>query len=67
MMHRLDQFKPHSWSALNIWPNNYSNTIWIGRQNFSPVNSFQKWWNEEYIQQKEKRYDALILIASRIV
>ncbi|MEJ7822313.1 MAG: alpha-2-macroglobulin family protein, partial [Chitinophagaceae bacterium] len=58
----LDQFKPHSWSALNIWPNYYSNIRWNGRQNFSPINSFQKWWSEEYVQQKEKRYDELMSV-----
>ncbi len=56
----LDQFKPHSWSALNIWPNYYNNIRWNGIQNFTSVRSFEKWWNEEYVQPKEKRYDALI-------
>src|SRR5688500_20315952 len=48
----LDQFKPHSWSALNIWPgfNKFSN--WKGEQNFTSVRSFEKWWNEQYIQPK---------------
>ena len=56
----LDQFKPHSWNNLSsIWPN-YSSTI-NGRQDkiLSPVNSFEKYWSEKYIEQKEKRYDAL--------
>ncbi|MEO5783505.1 MAG: alpha-2-macroglobulin family protein, partial [Ginsengibacter sp.] len=56
----LDQFKPHNWSAIDIWKNNYHTNNWNGSQNFSSVQSFQKWWNEEYIQQKEKNYDALI-------
>ncbi len=58
----LDQFKPHSWSALNIWPNYYNNIRWNGTQNFTSVRSFEKWWNEEYVQPKEKRYDALISV-----
>ncbi|HEV8080345.1 MAG TPA: alpha-2-macroglobulin family protein, partial [Chitinophagaceae bacterium] len=58
----LDQFKPHSWSALNIWPNYYSNIRWNGTQNFTSVRSFEKWWNEEYIQPKEKTYDELMSV-----
>ncbi|MEO6136675.1 MAG: MG2 domain-containing protein, partial [Ginsengibacter sp.] len=56
----LDQFQPHSWQSLNsIWPTYYSPTNWIDRQNFTTVNSIEKYWSEKYIQQKEKRYDAL--------
>jgi hypothetical protein len=61
----LDQFKPHSWSVLNIWPNYYSNIRWNGNQNFIPAQSFQKWWIEEYIQPKEKRYDELMSVGYR--
>ena len=55
----LDQFKSHSWSDLNIWPNYSGYNTWTGNQNFTFVQSFEKYWNEEFIQQKEKRYDAL--------
>ncbi len=61
----LDQFKPHSWSALNIWPNYYNNIHWNGTQNFTSVRSFEKWWNEEYIQPKKKRYDELLSVGYR--
>ena len=56
----LDQFKPHNWSGLNIWPNNYNSASWNGQQNFTSVRSFEKWWNEDYLKQKEKIYDELM-------
>ncbi|HUS00851.1 MAG TPA: alpha-2-macroglobulin family protein [Chitinophagaceae bacterium] len=56
----LDQFKPHSWSGLNIWPSFHKYSNWNGGQNFTSIQSFEKWWNEEYIQPKEKRYDMLL-------
>ncbi len=56
----LDQFKPQSWNDLSsIWPTYSGYNSWQGRQSFTPVSSFQKYWNEKYIEQKEKRYDAL--------
>src|SRR5687768_7389515 len=35
----LDQFKPHSWSILDIWPNYYKYNNWTGVQNFTSVQS----------------------------
>ncbi|MEP6628780.1 MAG: hypothetical protein ABJA32_12385, partial [Ginsengibacter sp.] len=55
----LDQFQPHSWSALNVWPTFSGYNAWQGRQNFISVQSIEKYWNEPYVQQKEKTYDAL--------
>jgi uncharacterized protein YfaS (alpha-2-macroglobulin family) len=55
----LDQFKPHSWNAIDIWKNNYHTNNWNGSQNFTSVESIQKWWNEIYLTSKEKIYDAL--------
>jgi uncharacterized protein YfaS (alpha-2-macroglobulin family) len=55
----LDQFKPHSWNRLDIWPNYNGYNIWNGQQNFIGVNSFEKYWNEKMIPQKEKNYDVL--------
>jgi uncharacterized protein YfaS (alpha-2-macroglobulin family) len=55
----LDQFKPHSWNSLDIWPNYNGYNTWNGRQNFIGVNSFEKYWNEKMIPQKEKNYDEL--------
>jgi uncharacterized protein YfaS (alpha-2-macroglobulin family) len=56
----LDQFKPHSWSTPGIWPTYSGGNTWIANQNFTFVQSFQKYWNEPIIQQKEKVYDALV-------
>ena len=55
----LDQFKPHSWDALDVWPTYSGYNTWQGRQNFISVQSIEKYWNEPYIEQKEKTYDAL--------
>ncbi len=55
----LDQFKPHSWDALNVWPAFSGYYTWQGRQNFISIQSIEKYWNELYIQPKEKTYDAL--------
>ncbi|MEO7833772.1 MAG: alpha-2-macroglobulin family protein, partial [Ginsengibacter sp.] len=55
----LDQFKPHSWNTLDIWPNYKGYNTWQSNQNFTSVNSFEKYWSEKYIAQKEKVYDAL--------
>ncbi len=63
----LDQFKPHSWSSLDIWPNYSGYNTWAGGQNFSPVQSIEKYWNEKYIDQKEKRYDALNYYTGNII
>jgi hypothetical protein len=60
----LDQFKPHTWSALDIWPTNYNYENWDGSQNFHSIQSMEKYWAEEYIQQKEKRYDVLNFIGN---
>lgn len=58
----LDQFKPHNWTALNIWQNYSGTQNWNSTENFTSVNFFEKWWSEEYIQQKEKIYDAFLPI-----
>ncbi len=55
----LDQFKPHSWDALDVWPAYSGYNTWQGRQNFISVQSIEKYWNELYVQQKEKIYDEL--------
>ena len=55
----LDQFKPHSWNSLDIWPRYSGYNTWQAQQNFTTVQSFEKYWNEGYIQQKEKTYDVL--------
>jgi hypothetical protein len=53
----LDQFKSHSWSTPDIWPNYNGHNTWNGQQNFIGINSFEKYWSEKMIPQKEKNYD----------
>ncbi|HVZ97692.1 MAG TPA: MG2 domain-containing protein [Chitinophagaceae bacterium] len=55
----LDQFKPHSWNALDVWPTNHFYDSWAYNQNFNSNNSFEKYWSEKYTVQKEKSYDRL--------
>src|SRR5665647_1261772 len=42
----LDQFKSHSWSDLNVWPTYSGFNTWSGNQNFTFVQSIEKYWNE---------------------
>jgi uncharacterized protein YfaS (alpha-2-macroglobulin family) len=56
----LDQFKPHGWTALNIWPG-LSNTINWMENGFEVVNSAEYNRNEEsYERPLPKSYDQLI-------
>jgi uncharacterized protein YfaS (alpha-2-macroglobulin family) len=55
----LDQFKPHSWSSLNIWPGLYNTISWtsIG---FSDAGSDEYNQNEyDYTAAEPKTYDRL--------
>ncbi len=49
----LDQFKPHSWSKLNIWPGLYNAVNWTG-------NGFEEMESEEY---NKMDYDELSGVA----
>ncbi len=60
----LDQFKPHSWNRINIWPSLYNTISW-------EENGFEKVESEEYNEAEEKyleiynkRYDYLAFIES---
>jgi Bacterial Alpha-2-macroglobulin MG10 domain/Alpha-2-macroglobulin family/MG2 domain len=55
----LDQFKPHNWSRINIWPSLY-NTINWEENGFTKVASeeFNK-TDIEYVSGKDKTYDRL--------
>lgn len=55
----LDRFKPHSWSDLDVWPTFFNNNNWASNQNFNSIQSFEKSWGENFIQQEEKTYDRL--------
>ncbi len=55
----LDQFKPHNWSRINIWPSLYNTVQWT-ENGFTKVESEE--YNRrayDYISEKEKRYDML--------
>ena len=56
----LDQFKPHGWSALDIWPS-LSNSLYWTENNFGIVNS-QAYNTKEsnYASVPAKTYDALL-------
>jgi hypothetical protein len=56
----LDQFKPHNWSNLSIWPSYYVNQNWNGNLNFVGIASNQKRNEENPIIFLDKRYDLLI-------
>ena len=42
-----------------MWPTFSGYNTWVGNQSFSSVQSIEKYWNETYVQQKEKVYDVL--------
>ena len=56
----LDQFKPHGWSGLNIWPGLYNSVSWK-EDGFSEVNSEEYNKREyNYIGSYPKSYDRLL-------
>jgi TonB-dependent SusC/RagA subfamily outer membrane receptor len=61
----LDQFKPHSWYMPAIWPNNMNTLYWNGSNNFTDVQS-----QEKYVQEKitplVKNYDRLYSLQQEI-
>jgi hypothetical protein len=56
----LDQFRPHQWSAPGIWPVYARTFVWRGGQNFSSVQSLQKWIPYNDYRQGGKQYDQLL-------
>jgi uncharacterized protein YfaS (alpha-2-macroglobulin family) len=55
----LDQFKPHSWNRINIWPSLYNAVNWL-EKGFNKVES--EAYNKReatYVQPLNKRYDRL--------
>ncbi len=60
----LDQFKPHNWSALNIWLSLYNPVSWM-ENGFGAVNSEE--YNKrvyEYLTADPKSYDRLLPVFS---
>lgn len=56
----LDQFVPHSWNKPNIWPYYYNNHSWSGTQNFTQIQSTQRYINDQQAKYVDKRYDYLL-------
>ncbi len=55
----LDQFKPHSWSSINIWPVLYNSVSWMDN-GFGIINSDEYNKKEyEYLSLPSKIYDQL--------
>ncbi len=55
----LDQFQPHNWSSLNIWPSLYNMVSWV-KTGFTSVNSEELNKRDyTYLPVPAKRYDML--------
>ncbi|HRE37970.1 MAG TPA: alpha-2-macroglobulin family protein [Chitinophagaceae bacterium] len=55
----LDQFYSHNWNEPSIWPYYYNNKTWSGSQNFSQLQSYQKYVYAEESKYVTKAYDYL--------
>ncbi len=55
----LDQFYQHNWSQPFIWPYYYNSKNWVGSQNFTRIESNQRFISEEESKYVDKRYDYL--------
>ncbi len=55
----LDQFYPHGWGQPSIWPYYYNSKTWNGTQNFTRIESQQRYINDEESRYVDKRYDYL--------
>jgi len=58
----LDQFKPHDWNPINIWPNYYFFNSWDGGTAFSQVSSQERYWGNVRSDYFEKTYDQLMSV-----
>lgn len=55
----LDQFYYHGWSQPYIWPSYYNGRSWVGSQNFTKIESAQKYISSDEGKYVDKRYDYL--------
>ena len=53
----LDQFYAHSWNEPYIWPSYYNSRSWNGSQNFTRIESSQKYVADQVAKYVDKRYD----------
>jgi uncharacterized protein YfaS (alpha-2-macroglobulin family) len=56
----LDQFKPHSWGVPDIWPEFIPQGKFGGWSNFSPIQSQERYYNNDAIIYYKTQYDALL-------
>ncbi len=57
----LDQFYPHGWGEPSIWAYYYNNRNWTGSQNFTQVQSIQKYLQDDDLKYVDKVYDGLFV------
>ncbi len=57
----LDQFVQHNWYEPSIWPTYYLHKNWSGTQNFSQIQSNQKYVQNDDGKHLEKAYDGLFM------
>lgn len=55
----LDQFVPHNWQPMDLWPRYYSYNNWNAGQNFTILTSFQYFFPTKNIPVTAKEYDRL--------
>jgi len=55
----LDQFVPHSWNVPSVWNNYYNQHSWTGTQNFTQIQSNQRYISNQEFKNWDKRYDYL--------
>ncbi|MEP6699684.1 MAG: alpha-2-macroglobulin family protein [Bacteroidota bacterium] len=55
----LDQFYPHGWSQPYIWQSYYNNQSWNSTQNFTKIESTERYINDLEAKSVDKRYDYL--------
>lgn len=56
----LDQFEPHSWNQMDIWPTYSSATHWNAGGNFTSVNSRNVALEINYLTVPRKTYDRIV-------
>jgi hypothetical protein len=57
----LDQFISHNWYEPSIWPNYYISRTWSSSQNFSQVQSYNKYFTDDDRKNVNKNYDGLFM------
>lgn len=55
----LDQFQPHQWQKLNVWPNYFNSIFWRGNENFNTAESIENFIYKPGRNVKDYVYDQL--------